>query len=374
MQTQHNAPTRSSTDTADLTVPVFAAFQLPQCRIMNLDSLYKQAREYFGLASESMKAEISRIVLKCQDYNWMDDLSIQRAFNRHRRGYINEQEMLTTLRDQCHLAVAKCLPERYCDDVELSESHVSISTFDIDVLYIDTQEMNFTERFVVYSALELISLYQLPLATPINFLCYEYSNLEEVELDQIIDLACTVENVEEFVEHIESEASDVEFFAEIYCSVNEDLCEAVSLVLEYEAAQEMFKGYEQCLKAHKLLTSPKGRNRKAVIDRHCTILEKIDNPICPKLIACLKKLKEQKHNLEFEMSDIDDSQPLNYAISVIDKTFLNTQEYLTEGVMERLNQMGEPICESLPWNEYTKDRLKLLSDAHEILITTNPNE
>ena len=368
MQTQNDTAHRPAHDPARIAGQAYPLFQLPRINGDKLKPLYDAVRKVVGLAGEQYKQDMSRVILSCQGLGYMDELSINRQFNRHRKGAISEQDVLTLLYDQCLQNVGgEVVSTDYPIALSLTDSHVQVDATDIGIIEMDSRDLRVDERFTLYAALELVSCYQLPMLTPMDHLQGEFSVFDEIEVDDLVALACQVKDNAEWDDYFQSDSCNMEWVQSLFYDYAGDACEAVRAVLQMEAARATLINYTAFKTKHKLRISPKGQNRNRVYKRLIKLLEAIADPFADKLALCLQRFQANPVSLDLNFPDDDDTRPLYYGLSVIDKAYESLLVYLVESFANHMYQTGEAITETLPLDQHTQDRLSLMSDSFLIL-------
>ncbi|PCJ88318.1 MAG: hypothetical protein COA54_03370 [Thiotrichaceae bacterium] len=96
-------------------------------------------------------------------------------------------------------------------------------------------------------------------------------------------------------------------------------------------------------------------------------LEQCQSPESHTLLLVLNQLLDSKTYSEFERLEVEDCQPLDFSLTIIDAPYSALIANLQEQMFDELNQVGEPLREAISFDENTVDRFNLLTNAFKAL-------
>jgi len=107
------------------------------------------------------------------------------------------------------------------------------------------------------------------------------------------------------------------------------------------------------------------------VEKHIGCLKQCQSPESKTLLLVLNQLLDSKMYTEFERLEMEDCQPLDFSLTIIDAPYSALIVHLQEQMYDELNQIGEPLREAISFDKRTVDRFKLLSDAFKELNILN---
>lgn len=372
MQTITKKTSRPRTNTANLTLPAPGLMSLPVIDVDALVGCYEQASHHLFLASNELKVSSAKTITQSMSLGLINEIDINREFKRHEDGEIVEIELLNTLTIKCENNLqSTCLSEDYMVDMDIEDGRCALTSYNIHEINIDTSSLMLDERALIYSSLEVISKYQLPLMPPNWSLSSTNSLIGEIidndEFEMLSTLAMKYESVDALVKFIHDDDS-FEYFDYFLGLMNNCLSSCVSLILDYE------RMYQDCLTINKRMESlglDLQSGAENMIKKHISLLKKYNSPESKSLLLVLNRLVNSKTYIQFERLEMEDSLPLDYSVSIIDAPYRDLIVHLQEQMVDELNQAGEPLREAIPFDDKTIKRFSLLTDAFNELNKLN---
>ena len=364
MQTITKTIHRPRRDSTDLVIPNYGLMALPAIDD-NALGMYGQASLHLFQAEKEQKQRTAKTVLQSKKLKLINVIDINREFKRHDKGEIVEMELLSTLTGLCESNLrSACLEDDYHVDLDIEDGRCVLTGYHIHEINIDTSKLAHDERAVIYSALELVSNYLLPLMPPNWFLSSAYSIIGEIidsgEFDNLASCAMKFESVEELVEFIESDES-FEFLGYFLGQMDGSLCACVDALFDYELM------YKECAAINKYQEdnglNGHSNDTERLVKKHIKCLKKYHSSEAKRLLRVLKSLLISKLYTRFEAVEMDEAQPLDFTITIIDAPYRDLISHLQEEKYDELNQVGEPLREAISFDDSTLKRFNLLSHA-----------
>jgi len=196
---------RPDTNPANLTVhgltslPVISADAFAGC--------YEKASHQLFLASNDLKVKSAQTIAQSLNLKIINEIDINREFKRHDDGEIVEVELLNNLTSKCESNLrSTCLSDDYHVDLDIEDGYCVLTGYHIHEINIDTSSVSIEERALIYSSLELVAKYQVPLMPPNWYLSATHSLIGEILDSNEFELLTTVvmqyDSVDELVEFI----------------------------------------------------------------------------------------------------------------------------------------------------------------------------
>jgi len=368
MQSYPKTIHRPKSDSAHLKVhgltslPVFDAYAFSGC--------YEKASHQLFLASNDLKVQSAQTITQSLKLKIINEIDINREFKRHEDGEIVEVELLNTLTSKCESNLrSSCLSDDYHVDLDIEGGHCVLTGYHIHEINIDTSSVSIEERALIYSSLELVAKYQLPLMPPNWYLSATRSLIGEIldndEFELLTTLAMQYDSVDELVEFI-NEDEMFEYLDYFLGQMDGCLTTCVTAILDYERLHSDTFTIEKHI-------DDSGLNIRdcdsveAQVEKHIERLEQCQSPESKSLLLVLNQLLDSKLYTEFDRMEMEDCQPLDFCVTIIDAQYSALIVHLQESMLDDLNQMGEPLREAISFDENTIDRFNLLTDAFKEL-------
>jgi len=374
MQTYPKTIHRPNTHSANLNVPVHGLTSLPIFSDDAFSGCYEKASHQLFLASNDLKVQSAQTIMQSLNLNVINEIDINREFKRHDDGEIVEVELLNTLTSKCESNLRSvCLSDDYHVDLDIEDRHCVLTGYHIHEVYIDTSSMSIEERALIYSSLELIAKYQVPLMPPNWYLSATQSLIGEIldnnEFDLLTTLAMQYDSVDNLVEFI-NEDEMFEYLDYFLGQMDGCLSTCVTAILDYERL------YSDCNTIEKYIDKSGLSLRdcdsaEEQVEKHIVRLEKCCSPESKTLLLVLNQLLDSNMYTEFERLEMEDCQPLDFSLTIIDAPYSALIVHLQEQMFDELNQVGEPLREAISFDENTIDRFNLLTDAFKELNALN---
>ncbi len=357
---------RPRADSADLITPAYGLMALPAVDTNVLSGVYEQAAHHLFQADKKYKERSARTILQSKKLKLINEIDINREFKRHNKGEIVEIELLGTLTEMCETKLSRtCLDDDYCVDLDIEDGHCVLTGYHMHEIYIDTSSLSHDERAVIYSSLEMVSSFQLPLMPPNWFLSSSYSIIGEIidndEFDKLAELAMEYDCVEKLIERIDEDES-FEYLDYFLMQLDGSLSVCVDALLDYELM------YKDCAAIDKYqqdngLNLRYGNDEEALVKKHIKCLKKYHSIEAKCLLRVLKALLKTKLYTRFEAVEMDEAQPLEFSVTIVDVPYRPLINHLQEQKVDELNQVGEPLREAITFDENTIKRFTLLTEA-----------
>jgi len=365
MQANTKTIYRPSTNTTDLNTPVHSLMSLPDIDSKAFIACYEQASQQLFLAGNELKVQSAQTITQSLKLNLINEVDINSEFKRHNDGEIVETELLNALTGQCESSLRrKCLADDYHVDLNIENGYCVLTGYHIHEVNIDTSLLSMEERALIYSSLELVSRYQLPLMPPNWYLSATNSAInmifENNEFELLASAAMNFNSVDELVAFIQG---DDEFeYIDYFLGEMGSLSTCVFALLEYESMDKDCSTMNDYIDSLDLgLKECKTVDVK--IKKHINRLKKYQSPESRCLLLVLNQLLESKLYTEFERLEYEDTQSLDYSLTIIDAPYSSLLAHLQEQTLDELNQVGEPLREAIPLDKRSIKRLDLLTDA-----------
>jgi hypothetical protein len=181
------------------------------------------------------------------------------------------------------------------------------------------------------------------------------------EFERLVTLSTEYADVESLIESLEEDA-EFEMLNNLYFQVDGNLCEAVHLILEYEKLAADCTEYSAFVSSHNLAIQHTDEKTQC-IDRHIPLLSQYESDTGDCLIKLLTELKSADCYITFEGVYGMDADHLDFSMIVVDKAYENVIYHFAGNKLDELNNVGEPLCEAIDFDEHSVTRLKLLSNA-----------
>lgn len=366
MQTITKTIHRPRTDSADLTIPNYGLMSIPAMDVNVLSGLYKQASLHLFQADKEHKKRTAQTVLQSKKLNLINEIDINREFKRHDKGEIVEIELLNTLTDLCESNLRHaCLDDDYYVDMDFEDGRCVLTGYHMHEIYIDTTSLSLDEQAVIYSSLELISNFQLPLMPPNWNLSSSYSIIGEIidndEFYKLCEIAMEYDCIDELVRHIDEDES-FEYLDYFLSQMDGNLSACVDALLDYELM------HKECAAIDKYqedngLNYRHGCDEEERVKKHIKYLEKYHSVESKCLLRVINTLLESKLYTRFEAVDMDEAQPLDFSVTIVDAPYSALIAHLQEQKCDELNQVGEPLREGIAFDGNTVKRFNLLTNA-----------
>lgn len=377
MQTNTKTIYRPCTDTANLTAPVYGLTALPDLSADAFSDCYEKASHQLFLASTELKVQSAQTITQSLKLKIINEIDINREFKRHHNGELVEIELLNILTGQCESNLrSECLADDYLVDLDIEKGYCVLTGYHIHEVNIDTSALPIEERALIYSSLGLVSRYQLPLMPPNWYLsatsCLIGMIIDNDEFEVLVSLAMKYDSVDELVEFINDDER-FEYLDYFIGEMDGCLSTCVLTILDYERMDK------DCATMSRYIDSSglKLRDCDSVewqVKRHIKSLKKRHSPESKCLLLVLNQLLDSKMYTEFERLEMEDTQPLDFSLTIIDAPYSALITYLQEQTFDELNQVGEPLREETPLDENTVERLSLLTNAFKELNKLNNGE
>jgi len=197
-----------------------------------------------------------------------------------------------------------------------------------------------------------------------------FSEIEEAdEFNDLISSSMEIESLEELKETIES---SYEFLSSLVGMMDGDISVAITAFMDYEIASKEFQLFDEFQKNHKLGIPSSQDNYSSIVEAHINALTQYKSQDSKRIINALNLLKSKDLYTCFERVEFEDAQPLDFSITVMDRAYAAIINFMQEGKLDELNQVGEPLCESIPFNDRVIDRLNLLTNTYkELTVISN---
>lgn len=366
MQTITKTIHRPRADSADLTIPQYGLMAIPSVADNVLSGVYEQASRHLFQADKEHKQRTAQTVLQSKDLKLINEIDINREFKRHDKGEIVETELLSTLTDMCESNLrSACIDDDYCVDLDIEDGHCVLTGYHMHEILIDTSSLSQDERAIIYSSLELVSSFQLPLMPPNWLLSSSYSIIGEIidneEFDKLVSLAMEYDCIDELVERI-SDGESFEYLDYFLSQMDSSLSVCVEALLDYELM------HKDCATIDKYqedndLNLRHGNDEEALVKRHIKSLKKYQSVEAKCLLRVLKALLESKLYTRFEAIEMEEAQTLDFSVTIVDEPYRPLIIHLQEQKFDELNQVGEPLREAITFDENTIKRFTLLTEA-----------
>lgn len=366
MQTYPKTIHRPITNPANLNLPVHGLTSLPVFNADAFSGCYEQASHQLFLASNDLKVTSAQTILQSQNLKIINEIDINREFKRHEDGEIVEVELLNTLTSKCESNLrSTCLSDDYHVDLDIENSNCILTGYHIHEINIDTSSVSIEERALIYSSLELVSAYQVPLMPPNWYMSATHSLIGELldcgEFELLTTFAMEYDSVDELVEFI-NEDEMFEYLDYFLGQMDGCLNTCVTAILDYERLHTDCTRIEEHIKDSGLNI----RDCESVeeqVEKHIERLSKCHSPESKTLLLVLNQLLDSKTYTQFERLEMEDCQPLDFSLTIIDAPYSALIVHLQEQMFDELNQVGEPLREQIAFDDNTINRFNLLTDA-----------
>jgi hypothetical protein len=335
---------------------------------------YEKASHQLFLASNDLKVQSAQTITQSLNLKIINEIDINREFKRHDDGEIVEVELLNTLTSKCESNLrTTCLSDDYHVDLDIENGHCVLTGYHIHEINIDTSSVSIEDRALIYSSLELVAKYQVPLMPPNWYLSATHSLIGEIldsgEFDLLTTFAMQYDSVDELVEFINDDEM-FEYLDYFLGQMDGCLSTCVTAMLDYERL------HSDCARIEKHidesgLTIRDCDSTEEQVEKHIARLEKCCSPESKSLLLVLNQLLDSKTYTEFERLEMEDCQPLDFSLTIIDAPYSALIVHLQEQMFDELNQVGEPLREAIAFDENTVERFNLLTDAFKELNTLN---
>ena len=374
MQTVTKKTNRPDANSSNLNLPVSGLMTLPKLSSDAFSHCYEQASHQLFLASKELKEQSAKTITQSLDLKIINEIDVNREFKRHDNGEVVEIELLNNLTGLCESNLrANTLPEDYLVDLDIEDNHVVLTGYHIHEVIIDTSNVTIEERAVIYSAFEVVAKYQVPLMPPNWYLTSTNSLIGEIidndELELLESLAMNYDSVDELIEFI-SEDSLFESLDYFLGQMDGDLSQAYLAILEYERMHKDCTIINEYIDDNGL-NLRECKSEEDQVLKHIEQLKKINTPVVETLLLVLNRLLESKLYTQFDRLEMEDTQPLDYSLTIIDAPYSSLIVHMQEQMLDELNQIGEPLREGLPFDSNTVERFNLLTDAYRALDRLN---
>ena len=374
MQTYPKTIHRPKSHTAHLNVPVHGLTSLPVFSANAFSGCYEKASHQLCLASNDLKVQSAQTITQSLNLKIINEIDINCEFKCHEDGEIAEVELLNTLTGKCESNLrSTCLSEDYLVDLDIENGHCVLTGYHIHEINIDTSLVSIEERALIYSSLELVSKYQVPLMPPNWYLSATHSLIGEIldsrEFDLLTTFAMQYDSVDELIEFI-NEDEMFEYLDYFLGQMDGCLSTCVTAILDYERLHTDCNTIEKYIDTSGLNIRDCDSVEEQV-EKHTERLEQCHSPESKTLLLVLNQLLDSKTYTEFERLEMEDCQPLDFSLAIIDAPYSALIVYLQEQMLDELNQVGEPLRETISFDEYTVDRFNLLTDAFKELNALN---
>lgn len=356
---------RPRTNSADLTIPSYGLMALPAMDESVLSGVYEQATLHLFQADKEFKQRSAQTIVQSQKLSLINEIDINREFKRHVKGEIVEIELLNSLTEKCESNLRSvCLDDDYMVDIDIEDGHCVLTGYHMHEIHINTSKLSNDERAVIYSSLVLVTNFQLPLMPPNWYLSSSYCLFGEIidndEFDKLATLAMKHDSVDALIEFIENDES-FEYFDSFLGQMDGNLNACVSALLDYELM------YREC-SAIAAYQEDNGLNlrhghEETLVKKHIKCLKKYHSVEAKCLLRVLNTLLESKLYTRFETLEMEDSQPLDFSVTIVDAPYSSLIFHLQEQKFNELNEIGEPLRETIDFDENTVKRFTLLTNA-----------
>ena len=370
MQTYPKTIHRPNSHTADLNVPVHGLTSLPVFSDNAFSGCYEKASHQLFLASNDLKVQSAQTITQSLNLNIINEIDINREFKRHEDGEIVEIELLNTLTSKCESNLhSTCLCEDYHVDLDIENGHCVLTGYHIHEINIDTSSVSIEERALIYSSLELVSKYQVPLMPPNWYLSATHSLIGEIldnnEFELLTTFSMKYDCVDKLVEFINDDEM-FEYLDYFLGQMDGCLSTCVTAILDYERLHSDCNTIEKHIDASGLNIRDCD-SVEAQVEKHIVRLEQCQSSESNTLLLVLNQLLDSKTYSEFERLEMEDCQPLDFSLTIIDAPYSVLIAHLQEQMFDELNQVGEPLREAISFDENTVDRFNLLTNAFKAL-------
>ena len=180
------------------------------------------------------------------------------------------------------------------------------------------------------------------------------------------------DSVDKLVEFI-SEDQSFEYLDYFIRQMEGSLSACVSALLDYECMQRECNAIDKCINETGLNLQD-CESTEGQIKKHIKHLKKYQSPESKCLLLVLNQLVGSKMYAEFDRLEMEDTQSLDFSLTIIDAPYSALIVHLQEQMFDELNQVGEPLREAIPFDKKTVKRLTLLTDAFRELNKLNNGE
>jgi len=347
---------------------------LPVLSVNAFTDCYEQASHQLFLASKDLKVHSARTITQSLSLNIINEIDINREFKRHEAGEIVEIELLNRLTGQCEDNLrSRCMSQDYHVDLDIEDGQCVLTGYHIHEINIDTATLSIEERALIYSSFELVSRYQLPLMPPNWYLSATHSLIGEIvdsrEFEQLTTQAMKYDCLDELIEFIR-DSDKFEYLDYFLEQMGGCLATCVTAILDYERMQSDMTTIEALMVSW-------GLNRQdcdsvdAQVKKHVERLEKCYSPESKTLLLVLNQLVDSTLYKEFNRMELEDCQPLDFSVTIIDAPYSALIVHLQEQMFDELNQVGEPLREAISFDRSTVARFDLLTEAFRALNELN---
>jgi len=317
-----------------------------------------------------LKVESAQTITQSLNLNIINEIDINREFKCHNDGVVTEMELLNTLTGKCESNLKEsCMDEDYLVDLDIEAGHCVLTGYHIHEVNIDTSSMSIGKRALIYSSLELVSRYQVPLMPPNWYIFATHSLINEIidndEFEMLTTLAMKYDSVDELIEFINDDEM-FEYLDHFLGEMEGCLSTCVTAILDYERMHKDCAAINEYMDVSGLNLG-ESDTVEGQVKCHIKRLQKIDLPVAKCLLLVLNQLLDSKLYTGFERLEMDDTQPMDFSLTIIDTPYSPLIVHMQEQMYEQLNQMGEPLREAIPLDNNTVERLNLLTDAFKEL-------
>jgi len=367
----------AKTDSVCLMPSNASLFQLPKLKEDIFKDAYIKSNTVLGLVHKEDRIKYANILNAALKLDIISGSYINDAFSNHANGSTTEQQLFiesiikcNTNLDNRFLSEIKHIAAYFSDDGDTIELYAG----DLVSMQWDSDGLSNSERWIIQSALSIISRFVYPVVTDVDMRNYLYGIFEEcITNDGLIpdlsDISDIFHDTNELFEFLADNETDYDHIASIIHYGELDVCDAIRCIHQFQVLEKDSNDFFEYQKINKLEMVYREPFDVSILDRHINILNIHNNPLSVSLNQMLKELKSSNHFKSFDLlhNENTDCIDIGNATFFTENRYPQVRQLFYNMRWNDFQESGEEMASYIHCNDNELERLNTFKNAFDVL-------